>query len=247
LAERAFRTEHLPSPVGVAGQAAARDELTKTIDVKHTDDFSRNTYRGGRFINSPVVTFRNKIDLTSEAQSVDAIIILANIHVHKFLRPDGRDVSERLARGPGSAVGHFGFEDGMTATFALYALDDSDPLTAAKIAIPWSNRTISPGLTISELSWGAAAGTPQAYIDGSGAFADDSISFKDVAIRVVITKDDYVALGLPPIAGFQLRVESVVFYPAAINKTTTLSDTGSVVLGKTALSAIPIQCGVSDG
>lgn len=246
VAEGAFRTDQLPSPIGVAQRPAARDELTKTIDVKHTDNLGAHTYASGNFINTPKIEFRDAINLSDANQSVDALIVLANIHVHRFLKSNGDPVTTLYIDGPGSLSGHYGFEDGFTARFELYVVYSD----LSKELIPWANRTISPGLTISELAHGNSSGTAKAgksYIDGSGAFTGDNDSYKDVAIRAVITRNDYAELGLRPIKGLQLRVANVIVYPAARRKYATSPGTGSVVLGKTVFSAIPIQCGVSDG
>jgi|TARA_R100000479_G_scaffold142859_1_gene78518 hypothetical protein len=228
----ALRTEHVPTPIGAAGAGPAAEILTRSLSTDARVPPATHTTAGG-LLPQPVIDFVTPIDFSDPDQGVNAILVLANIQVIRFLNSEGEKLTV-----PPSTLGHFAIEDAIQVTFSITVEPVGSGITDDNIEK--SNRTISPGLAISELE--------NTTFNFAGAvshvctFDTDDDSFKDVAIRTVIRREDlqYDA----PINKIKLQVSSVKFFPAALDPGFFLSDGGFIVIGKATLSAIPIQCKV---
>jgi hypothetical protein len=226
----ALRTEHVPTPIGAAGAGPAAEILTRSLSTDARVPPATHTTAGG-LLPQPVIDFVTPIDFSDPDQGVNAILVLANIQVIRFLNSEGEKLTV-----PPTTGGHHAIEDAIQVTFSITI----DPVGFLHDNIGKSNRTISPGLAISELE--NTSGGFNGAVSHVCTFDGDTDSFKDVAIRTVIRREDlqYDA----PINKIQLQVSSVKFFPAALDSGGVLSDGGFIVIGKATLSAIPIQCKV---
>tara|TARA_R100001510_G_C7642412_1_gene200006 strand:+ start:760 stop:1563 length:804 start_codon:yes stop_codon:yes gene_type:complete len=230
LALGALRTEHVPTPIGIAGGGPAAEILTRSLSTDARLPPATHTTSGGVF-TQPVIDFVTPIDFSDPDQAVDAIVVLANIQVIRFLNSQGNELTV-----PPTTGGHYAIEDAIQATFSIALEYVGFPAADFEK----SNRTISPGLAISELE--NTAGGFNGAVSHVCTFDGDTDSFKDVAIRTVIRREDlrYDA----PVDKIRLNMSTVKFFPAALDPGFFLSDGGFVVIGKATLSAIPIQCKV---
>jgi len=222
LALGALRTEHVPTPLGLS------DDEDGTVRT------SLGGYAYGKVdrvrlgeVNNTRVTFITPIDFSES--DVDALIVLANIQVVRFVRPDGTYVTQ-----PGVSSGepHYAFEDGWRAIFKIVVVTTD----GEEHIVSWSNRATSPGLTVSGIPEKLGAYPKYAGSVGySAAMDDDDDSFKDVAIRTVIKEGDFTL----PIKAVYLKVRTWA-YPATEDPDHAREI--FVHLGKRNLTALPIQC-----
>ena len=222
LALGALRTEHVPTPLGLSD-----DENTATSAYGPYGYDGGNIMRLGE-VPSTRATFTTAIDFNEP--DVDALIVLANIQVVRFVRPDGTYVTQP---GVSSGEAHYAFEDGWRAIFKIVVITTDDE----EHIVSWSNRATSPGLTVSGIPEKLGAYPKYAGSVGySAAMDDDDDSFKDVAIRTIIKKGDFTL----PIKAVYLKVRTWA-YPA-----TEDPDEGArnifVHLGKRNLTVLPIHC-----
>ena len=240
----ALRTEHLPSPIGINGEKAGFP-LSGGFGTSNANPLLRQF--GGE-INPLRVTFSTPIDFNDETQSVDAILVLVNLNISHFLNSDGG----LLNRTPYSTSSylyplHLAIEDQIMATFTVtYKQDLSSSLNNL---LPKSNRTVSPGLTHSELEqieFGSGPSATRPYLgrwEYICALNGDAMSDKDVAIRTVIRKEDIGNVGpfAGKIASIGLNVQTK-FWRYATDGGRVLDETGSIMISKATISAIPMQC-----
>ena len=233
LAHGAFRTEHLPSPIGIAGKSPGSDTYSRSVADDYAATYgAAQTYKGIARMSAPMVTFSEPISFRNKRQAVNAVIVLANVQIAWFLDGDGYK-AVATGSGAGGRTGHLAFEDAYQCTFSIGV---ENTVTGEKAFI--TDRTTSPGWTV--------CGVPnQALVQSAYGnivpLKGDTDSYKDVAIRTVIRSED-VDFAFNRVF---IRVQTVV-YPAAAFWTAGGSNQGSIVVPRATLTAIPLQCKVSD-
>jgi len=238
LGHGALRTEHLPSPIGINGEKVGWP-LSSQMGSSNSDP----TYTYSNGLITPLnVEFSTPVNFDDDTQSVDAILVLVNLNISHFLNSRGQFVTISPYAEDDGFSGQCAIEDQIMATFTVTYKQDAASSTVT--TLPKSNRSVSPGITVSELEAGVVIGGVRPYKGRWNyicALDGDGISNKDVAIRTVIRKEDIPDLSpLSTIASVGLRVD-IKFWPYATGAG-VLDDTGSVVISKATLSAIPIQC-----
>ena len=257
----AFRTEHLPTVIGVPGIVDPADQL---FAVSNHVEFTPTVYRSplgssfdiaGAVLNYTNTTGRPEIVVDGETS---ALLILFNLQVRRFIGANQSTYPATLNNSiaPGASIPiYFGlnYEDCISATFMVkVTLRNPNVGDDVTITIPHSARTISPGITQVEITGSTDGGTTGTrYLQGGRGYSYDSLSHKNVAIRTVLTgKYLFELLGYAPNA----LGEPVVGTYYKINQ---ISVTGqcrfckngwdwiAIEYTKSNLTAIPIKAGVS--
>lgn len=247
-----LRTEHVESPVGlsregiVAGGFPGYKESFVGFNSRDYATDGTGSYAAGDAITTsgtptnPELAFDIGIDLFDEDQRINALVVMYNQFVLKFVTTSTDDGAWPAFAPP--------------ADYALYAsftprITFSDGDTKM---MDWATRAISPGFTqipteISTRYQGCA-------------YEQDETSMKDVAIRAVLTKDDIalmkpgtVRAGQAVITKIDIVVNVYAFGLTSVHdiahpdeKYETLADNVTVRLHKGNLTVIPIQAEVEE-
>ena len=238
-----FRTEHVESPIGIAKEARDAVSGSESFVGYNSRDYATDgvgSYNVGDAITTsgtptnPEVNFDIGIDLLDADQHINALVIMYNQFVLKF-------VTTATADGSWSSIANAA-DYGLFASFTP-RLTFSD---GESVEVPWATRAISPGFT-------QVPTTISTRYEGS-AYEQAETSMKDVAIRAVITKDDIESLKPGTVRAVITKVDiSVNVYAFGISSSRigeltdtyeTLADNVTVRLHKGNLTVIPIQAGV---
>tara|TARA_R110002012_G_scaffold7243_1_gene34207 strand:+ start:5110 stop:5976 length:867 start_codon:yes stop_codon:yes gene_type:complete len=241
-----FRTEHVESPIGIAKEARDAVSGSESFVGYNSRDYATDgvgSYNVGDAITTsgtptnPEVNFDIGIDLLDADQHINALVIMYNQFVLKF-------VTTATADGSWSSIANAA-DYGLFASFTP-RLTFSD---GESVEVPWATRAISPGFT-------QVPTTISTRYEGS-AYEQAETSMKDVAIRAVITKDDIESLKPGTVRAGQAVITkvdiSVNVYAFGISSSRigeltdtyeTLADNVTVRLHKGNLTVIPIQAGV---
>ena len=175
----AFRTEHLPTMIGVPGIDDPADQLfavsnhIKFNPTVHRSPYSSTFEIAGAVLNYTDTTGRPEVVPGGETT---ALLILFNLQVRRFL---GKDLKAFHATANN-------YEDLVSATFwfKIKVINPNVGGTDPEISfgIPHSARTISPGLTQVEITdYDASVAVSYRYNLGQ-AYEWDDLSHKNVAI-----------------------------------------------------------------
>tara|TARA_R110001583_G_scaffold21404_2_gene81294 strand:+ start:10845 stop:11654 length:810 start_codon:yes stop_codon:yes gene_type:complete len=226
----ALRHEHLPSVVGRDPDLTATYADTWTDRSFSTFESTSSTKIGTFFVTHASsgadieVEYAPALEI-STATNVNAIILLFNVHIHRFLKNNYAGGTEGLQFGTTSAQKNF--EDLVSATFVPVLIGaGGDEYVLSK-----ASRTISPGLTQLEVRVDNSSYYPMF----GQAFYPDSFTDKTVAIRSVILASD-----LPEgetILKIKMRAMCRFCSDAPV-------DTLALQYSKASLTAIPIQATV---
>ena len=242
-----LRTEHVESPVGLAREVRVAVTATESFVGYNSRDYGTDgvgSYNVGDQIatsgtpTNPEISFDIDIDLLDEDQGVNALVILYNQFVLKFVRTSGDDMNYGTA------------DHGLYAAFTprITFSNSDDEWT---VEVPWATRAVSPGLSERpvELTSGGVVAP-----EGS-AWDSTEDSMKDVAIRAVITKADIARLVPGAVRAGQAVIKKIDIvvnvYAFGVSSQFTggdgrqgLASLVSVRLHKGNLTVIPIQAGI---
>lgn len=175
----AFRTEHLPTMIGVPGVTDPADQLfTANNHVKFKPTVYRSPYGSSFEVEGISLNYTNTTGRPELVRGGDttALAILFNLQVRRFLGTLQGDRDRTLTSTDQD------FEDLVSATFQI-RLRLLNPNTSGELTIdlPHTARTISPGLTQLEIVDGFT------YDYAGRAYRFDELTHKNVAIRTMLT------------------------------------------------------------
>ena len=244
LAFGALRHEHLPQLIGPSG--FAEGGFTKFVSNKHLpfdgNSFAQAAYEGKRYL--PVnVTYPTPISF--EDRDIDAFIVLFNANVRSFQEfKDGSYYALNPERNQKN-------EDFLSVRFTIRVdveWDDSPfgPGSNLSLELPHTVRAVSPGFTFFGID-NAGAGTVNRKPGSS--FWNDTMSFRDAAIRTIIRPKDIVqhvygdTEDLSLISKIRVRGFGVVVEPKVIHSgpNQVMTGTAGVFVTKSNLTVIPVQ------
>ena len=249
----AFRTEHLPTMIGVPGMADPADQLfavsnhIKFKPTVHRSPSGSSFEIAGAVLNYTDATGRPEIVAGGETT---ALLILFNLQVRRFLESRQGTIFFTQLRNADK-----NYEDLVSATFMIKVkvlnpnVGGTDP--EIEFDVPHSARTISPGLTQVEITDAeASSGGTDYEVRGRSYFWDD-LSHKNVAIRTILTGDylfDHLGYAPDasgnPLPGTYYQIDRI----SVIGQCRFCSnDFHSMVIEytKSNLTAIPIKAGVN--
>ena len=247
----AFRTEHLPTVIGVPGVDDPADQL---FSVNNDQEFLTvyRTSPGAPFeISGAVLNYTNATGRPEIVQGGDttALVILANLQVRRFLGTSQGGTNRPLRRADQN------FEDLVSATFWIKVKvinpNPGGSVPELEFDIPHSARTISPGLTVVEIICDPDEEEGMIYNIPGRAYLYDDLTFKNVAIRTVLTGQYLFDLlgyapdvsGIPVVGTYyQIDRISIMGQCRFCN-----DDFASIHLeySKSNLTAIPVKAGVN--
>jgi hypothetical protein len=194
----AFRQNHLPSLVGPSGHAESdliggftagtsrlflRDSLLGSHAVSINERATVGALASGDPVSDPLFQLRLNPSVHFDSASdshVNALIILANIHVNRFIRKGSQITANQFKEAMR--------ERALGIVFTIH-LDlrrvSGSTVSHEWVPIPNSQRMVSPGFTMDyNSSTMVDSGYPMNY---SGEY--DYRTNKDVALRAVVTKE----------------------------------------------------------
>ena len=244
-----FRTEHVESPIGIAKEARDAVSGSESFVGYNSRDYATDgvgSYNVGDAITTsgtptnPEVNFDIGIDLFDEDQRINALVVMYNQFVLRFVTTSTSDGAWSPFANPA--------DYGLYASFTpRITFSDGDTKM-----MDWATRAISPGFT--QIPTTISVRPP------GSAYELDETSMKDVAIRAVLTKDDIALLKPGTVRAGQAIITKidigVYVYAFGITASRTdsvrgdryeaVADNVTVRLHKGNLTVIPIQAEVEE-
>ena len=191
LAFGALRHEHLPQLIGPSGYDKGGFNKFTSRRGQHFDDANPDIL--GRTLETMNVKLNYDVPLSIVDDNINAFIILFNANIKEFRAETGPDSTRKLSaptneRNEDFLAGFFSVAVDVEFRSRFTGSPDATYADSTRIDFGHSKRAVSPGFTF----FGTTAPAGDVNRKRGSAFRTDEYSFRDIALRTILTKSDFI-------------------------------------------------------